>query len=121
MSGQTYVNTGACNKPGPSGAPAAHCHPPWAVAGVDYPVGPSCGTNCGFGQPGSATDPTVASNWPAGCTVPSGPTARNVVVCTGPGGVNIGPMDFSAQGNCKLRVSPCIGASIGFYASGTVT
>ena len=66
QSGQSYVKTGGCKG-------YANCHPPWAVAGVDYPVGPNrppAGQS--FGRPGSATDPTNSSspNWhgnPANC------------------------------------------------------
>ena len=83
--GQTYPGatpTGGCIHP--------NCHPSWAVAGMDYPVGPStdgctdpthCGpgtcvlnppaggcnplSEVGFGNPGTATDPTnnVSPNW----------------------------------------------------------
>lgn len=64
-SGQVFPSTYGCKG-------NANCHPPWAVAGVDYPVGVSCGSTCGFGTPGGATDPTSGSaNYnggnPAGC------------------------------------------------------
>ena len=119
QSGQSYVTTGGCKG-------YANCHPPWAVAGVDYPVGVStegcandspstcgpgtcaasgsCGptSQYGFGNPGSATDPTVASspNYhgnPANCTKQS----VNQITCKGPTSqpVDIGPFDFSWQGN----------------------
>src|SRR6185312_6929896 len=72
------TNTGCIN---------SNCHPPWAMPGVDYWVGPSCGSACGFGVPGSATDPTNSSspNWgtgnPGGCT--SGGGAQPVISCKG--------------------------------------
>jgi hypothetical protein len=53
-SGQVYPSGYGCKG-------NANCHPPWAVAGVDYPVGVSCGSSCGFASPGTATDPTSAS------------------------------------------------------------
>jgi hypothetical protein len=90
QSGQTYATTGGC-----STAPAsAVCHPPWAVAGVDYPVGPSCGSTCGFGNPGGPTDPTVSANLPAGCSY-----ASFIVTCGASASISLGPLDFTAAGN----------------------
>ena len=96
QSGQAYVSTGGCKGD-------AHCHPPWAVAGVDYPVGVST-VGTGFGRPGSATDPTNSSSPNYGDGNP-GRCAKggraNVIVCNGPTSqeVDIGPFDFSYQGN----------------------
>jgi hypothetical protein len=108
QSGQTYVSTGGCKG-------NANCHPPWAVAGVDYPVGVST-VGTGFASPGSATDPTNSSspNYsngnPAHCARPGN---ANVIVCNGvtKQEVDIGPFDFSYQGNATghgmgLTISP---------------
>lgn len=59
QSGQVYGTTGGCT----TGNNSAVCHPPWAVAGVDYPVGVSVTT--GFGTPGGNADPTnfAATGW----------------------------------------------------------
>jgi hypothetical protein len=96
QSGQSYVTKGGCK-----GEP--NCHPPWAVAGVDYPVGVST-VGTGFASPGSATDPTNASspnysNGNPGKCARSG--SANVIVCKGSTSqeVDIGPFDFSYQGN----------------------
>jgi len=110
QSGQTYVSTGGCKGD-------AHCHPPWAVAGVDYPVGVST-VGTGFGRPGSATDPTNSSspNYshgnPGKCAKSSN---ANVIVCTGATSqeVDIGPFDFSYQGNAS-------GHGMGLTISGNV-
>jgi hypothetical protein len=129
QSGQTYVSTGGCKG-------NANCHPPWAVAGVDYPVGPStegctnpslatCGpgvcaqmnattpgsctaqTNVGFGNPGSATDPTQLSspNWHglgSTCTANNG-WGGAYIICQASttAAVDIGPFDFTSKGNAS--------------------
>ena len=97
QSGQTWGNVG-----GNTGCKNPNCHPPWAVAAVDYPVGPSCSTaDCGFGNPGGPTDPTISSNYangnPGGCVK----AGNNQIVCNGPTSqeVDIGPFDFSWKGN----------------------
>ena len=95
QSGQSYVTTGGCKG-------NAHCHPPWAVAGVDYPVGVST-VGTGFASPGSATDPTNASspNYSNGNPAHCSKGGKNVIFCGGPTSqeVDIGPFDFSYQGN----------------------
>ena len=96
QSGQVYASTGGCKG-------KTNCHPPWAVAGVDYPVGVST-VGTGFASPGSATDPTnsASPNYgngnPAKCA--KGGSA-NVIICNGATSkeVDIGPFDFSYQGN----------------------
>ena len=77
QSGQSYVTTGGCKG-------NAHCHPPWAVAGVDYPVGVST-VGTGFASPGSATDPTNASspNYSNGNPGQCARAASNVIICGG--------------------------------------
>jgi hypothetical protein len=120
QSGQSYVTTGGCKG-------HANCHPPWAVAGVDYPVGPSCETSdCGFAQPSSATDPTnaLSPNYhgnPAGCK--SGAPARYIITCneTTSAAVDIGPFDFSWRGNCAMQANPCEGAGMGLFIGSGVT
>jgi hypothetical protein len=129
LSGQTYGNTisGAPGCKAVNGQnPATNCHPPWAVAGVDYPVGPNCSTaDCGFRQPESATDPTnfASPNWhgnPGNCHINrAGPAyARWQVVCSAIGingqNMDIGPFDWSAAGNpyghgLSLRIDNWIG------------
>lgn len=118
QSGQpTYGNVGTN-----TGCVNPNCHPPWAIAGVDYPVGPSCGSTCGFASPGSATDPTNASspNWGAGnpgnCVNTSGVGNPPIINCKGTmttGTLDIGPFDFSYQGN-STGVAPAfiIGSGI---------
>jgi hypothetical protein len=95
QSGQTYVTTGGCKG-------KANCHPPWAVAGVDYPVGVST-VGTGFASPGSATDPTNASspNYSNGNPGKCAKSSVNLIICNGPTAqeVDIGPFDFSWQGN----------------------
>jgi hypothetical protein len=95
QSGQTYVTTGGCKG-------KANCHPPWAVAGVDYPVGVST-VGTGFASPGSATDPTNASspNYSNGNPGKCAKSSVNLIICNGPTSqeVDIGPFDFSWQGN----------------------
>ncbi len=98
QSGQSYVTTGGCK-----GQP--NCHPQWAVAGVDYPVGVST-VGTGFASPGSATDPTNASSPNYGNGNPgkcARPGNANLIVCKGPTSqeVDIGPFDFSSQGNAS--------------------
>ena len=118
-SGQHYVSDHGCK-----GEP--NCHPPWAVAGVDYPVGPRCQTHdCGFGQPGSATDPTIGANYgngnPAGCfRATGGPNGiYNVINCTGvttpEQTLDIAHMDFSADGNATHHA---LGLTIGRNVKG---
>jgi hypothetical protein len=95
QSGQTYVSTGGCKG-------HANCHPPWAVAGVDYPVGVST-VGTGFASPSSATDPTNSSspNYGNGNPAHCARGGINLIVCPGPTSqeVDIGPFDFSWQGN----------------------
>ena len=121
QSGQSYVTTGGCKG-------NANCHPPWATAGVDYPVGVSTqgcptsgpcgpGTGNGFGNPGGATDPTNSSSPNYGNGNP-GHCAKqriNAIYCGGPTSaeVDIGPFDFSYQGNCVKSASPCQGVGMG--------
>jgi hypothetical protein len=102
-SGQSYATTGGC-----AGSPtSAVCHPPWPVAGIDYPVGPSCGNSCNFGQPGSATDPTISANLPTGCTY-----ASFKVTCNVTGAFSLGPLDFTAAGNStNTDITISLGAS----------
>jgi hypothetical protein len=95
QSGQTYVTAHGCKG-------NANCHPPWAVAGVDYPVGVST-VGTGFASPGSATDPTNSSspNYSNGNPGKCAKVKANVIVCNGPTSqeVDVGPFDFSYQGN----------------------
>jgi hypothetical protein len=97
QSGQTYVTKDGCKG-------KANCHPPWAVAGVDYPVGVST-VGTGFASPGSATDPTNASspNYGGGNPAHCAKGGRNLIYCGGPTSqeVDIGPFDFSWQGNAS--------------------
>ena len=104
QSGQTYGNTGTGS--GQGGCPtvngqngATGCHPPWAVAGVDYPVGVST-TGTGFAAPGSATDPTqgyqtTGTGWRGGV---SGQACSSGSPCTGSPGYG-----FGNPGHCAIQ------------------
>jgi hypothetical protein len=115
MSGQTWATTGGCAKV-PAGKSPDHCHPPWAVAAVDYPVGPNCPTaDCGFGHPGSDTDPTNFNGAgyrnvnnvqnPGNCKIQRGWWYQYWLIYCNPTSpttqeLDIGPLDFSWRGNC---------------------
>ena len=93
QNGQSWVSTGGCGG-------RANCHPPWAVAGVDFPVGPST-LGSGFGHPGGATDPTIGANYANGNPANCNRGGSNLINCLGTTSqvVDIGPFDFSWQGN----------------------
>lgn len=110
QSGESYVTTGGCG--GSATNNPAVCHPPWAVAGVDYPVGPNASAVASFGVPGGSADPTVSANLPSGCTFSA---VTYLVTCTsGSSTLNLGPFDWSAAGNAY-------NVDIGFNIVGTIT
>ena len=94
-----------------------NCHPPWAVAAVDLSGRPrSCSTvDCGFGNPGGPTDPTISSNYangnPGGCVK----AGNNQIVCNAPTSqeVDIGPFDFSWKGTLRRRHGAHLGRRFG--------
>jgi hypothetical protein len=92
-SGQVYPSTNGCKG-------MANCHPTWAVSGVDYPTGVS-NVGTGFAKPETSTDPTSkTANFTDGkCS--QGGNGLAFISCTAgtDGAINIGPLDFSWQGN----------------------
>lgn len=115
QSGQSWGNTVG------SSCTNANCHPPWNVAGVDYPVGIQAtfsATLCGSTSATTLCDPTSAT-LPTGCTycpsafVGGGCTTgwtRQQVECHGQASYDIEGYDFSstAHGCVALLVSSTV-------------
>lgn len=99
QSGQTWGNSGG------TGCTNTNCHPPWNVAGVDYPVGPHSGIS--FKDPTSATLPTGCSYCPANdATAPCVNIDRQEVACAGHASYDIEDFNFAstAQGCVALDI-----------------